>query len=397
MAGLTVALRQSRRERSARNDTACSLESVCSCYRCSCRSPWGKFWCAHLPTFRFLLPQTEFRIRSYRTRSTLRSPEVDPNGFRNPEFKGTTQRRVDIAALGDSHTFGNNVSSDSSWPKQLGKRRGKSVYNFGVPSYGVYQYERLFYKALKLNPQWIIIALYPANDLDYNCPLFDMPYWQKRFSSDLKLPATGPCGWERRRSRAERRERPNVFARMERWLTNHSAAVSLVSYYSREIKRDLSGYHFALGKFKTILVSKRIEGNQRATDIRLEWIRNHFDNSLILFDHVAEEGQRARVRLGVLVIPSPERVIMNFATKNGVKVGPPLPSFLQEEALTKEYLKFFARRKIPTVDALDSMVELLGQAAVSGEPVYPNDHPLTNGYAAYARAAEQLLQLPPLD
>lgn len=55
--------------------------------------------------------------------------------------------------------------------------------------------------------------------------------------------------------------------------------------------------------------------------------------------------------------------------------------------------EFFATRKIPAVDALDPMVELLGQAAVSGEPVYPNGHPLANGYAAYARAAAQLLQL----
>ena len=322
-------------------------------------------------------------------------PEVDRNGFRNPEFTGASQPVVDIAALGDSHTFGTNVSSDSSWPKLLGKRLGKRVYNFGVPSYGVYQYERLFYKALKLNPQWIIIALYPANDLDYNCNLLDLPYWQKRFSLDLKFPATGPCVRQRQRSRVERKERPNIFARMGRWLTNHSAAVSLVSYYAREMKQNWSDYHFAFGKFKTSLSLKRTEEHQRATDLRLEWIRNHFDNSLILFDQMAKEGRRARVRLGVLVIPSQERVVMNFATKNGVKIAPPLPSFLQEEALTKEYLKFFASHKIPAVDALDSMVELLGQAAVSGETVYPNGHPLANGYAAYARAAAQLVQLSP--
>jgi hypothetical protein len=127
----------------------------------------------------------------------------------------------------------------------------------------------------------------------------------------------------------------------------------------------------------------------------LAWVRTHFDNSVTLFDEMAKEGQRVHVHLGVLVIPSQERVVTNFAAKNGVKVAPPLPPSLQEEALTKEFLKFFASRNIPAVDALDFMVELLSRAAVSGDPVYPNGHPLTNGYAAYARAAEQLLQLSP--
>jgi hypothetical protein len=322
-------------------------------------------------------------------------PEVDRNGFRNPEFKDAAPPAVDIAALGDSHTFGINVSSDSSWPKLLGKRLGKSVYNFGVPSYGVYQYERVFFKALKLNPQWIIIALYPANDLDYNCELLDLPYWKKRFSFDLKFPAADPCVRQGQRPRAARKEGPNVFARIGKWLENNSAPVSLVSYYGRQMKHNWSDYHFALGKLKTNLSLKRTKQHQRVTDLRLEWIRTHFDNSLILFDQMAEEGRRAQVRLGVLVIPSQERVVMNFAAKNGVKIAPPLPSFLQEEALTKEYLKFFVSRKIPAVDALDFMVEHLGQAAVSGEPVYPDGHPLANGYAAYARAAEQLLQLSP--
>ena len=322
-------------------------------------------------------------------------PEVDRSGFRNPEFKDAAPPAVDLAALGDSHTFGNNVTSDSSWPKILGKRLGKSVYNFGVPSYGIYQYQRLFYRALKLNPRWIIIALYPANDLVYNCTLLDLPYWQKRFSSDLKLPATGPCVRQRQRARAVDQKRPNVFERFGEWLNTHSAVISLISYYGREATQNWSDYHFVSGKFRTNVSVKRARQHQRATDQRLEWIRTHFDNSLVLFDEMAKQAQQAHVRLGVLVIPSQERVVMNFAAKQGVRVAPPLPSFLREEALTKDYLKFFSSRKIPAVDVLGSMVELLGRAAVSGEQVYPNGHPLANGYAAYAGAAERLLQSPP--
>ena len=322
-------------------------------------------------------------------------PEVDPNGFRNPEFRKAIPTAIDIAAFGDSHTFGTNVSSGSSWPKILAKRRGKSVYNFGVPSYGVYQYERLFYKALKLDPQWIIIALYPANDLDYNCNLLDLSYWQKRFSSDLQFPAKGPCASERRPSRTVRQNRRNVFKRFGRWLNTHSAVISLISYYGREARQNWSGYHVVIGKFKTNLSIKRIQEHQRATDQRLEWIRVHFNNSLVMFGEIARQARRARVHLGVLVIPSQERVVMNFAARQGVGLGSPFPSYLREEALTEDYLNFFSSRNIPAIDVLDFMVALLGRAAVTGEQVYPNGHPLANGYAAYAAAAERLLQSAP--
>jgi hypothetical protein len=48
--------------------------------------------------------------------------EIDENGFRNKELTS-----IDIVALGDSHTYGFNVSSDNSWPKLLGRKLKKNV------------------------------------------------------------------------------------------------------------------------------------------------------------------------------------------------------------------------------------------------------------------------------
>jgi len=51
---------------------------------------------------------------------------IDSSGFRNP----TVLRTAEIVAIGDSHTFGYNVSSEDDWPTQLADMTGRTVYNF---------------------------------------------------------------------------------------------------------------------------------------------------------------------------------------------------------------------------------------------------------------------------
>ncbi len=97
--------------------------------------------------------------------------EIDENGFRNKQFTS-----VDIVALGDSHTYGYNVSSDNSWPKLLGRKLKNNVYNFGVGGYGILQYQYLLSKAIELNPKVILLGLYLANDLNDICSMV----WESR-------------------------------------------------------------------------------------------------------------------------------------------------------------------------------------------------------------------------
>lgn len=62
------------------------------------------------------------------------SPEIDSAGFRNTDPADPP----DIVAIGDSHTYGVNVSSSMSWPQVLGRNTGHSVYNFGVADTAFY-------------------------------------------------------------------------------------------------------------------------------------------------------------------------------------------------------------------------------------------------------------------
>ena len=56
------------------------------------------------------------------------SKEGDQNGFRNKK----AIEKAEIVTLGDSHTFGYNVSIEESWPQQLSHMTNLSVYNLGM-------------------------------------------------------------------------------------------------------------------------------------------------------------------------------------------------------------------------------------------------------------------------
>ncbi|MCZ6757176.1 MAG: hypothetical protein O7C39_02735, partial [Bacteroidetes bacterium] len=100
-------------------------------------------------------------------------PDIDRLGFRNRK----DPRDQTIFAIGDSHTYGNKVTWEKSWPTQLQKMLNLEVYNFGVGSYNIYQYYRLFEMSTQYTPKYVIIGLYPANDLALNvCEILRLDY-----------------------------------------------------------------------------------------------------------------------------------------------------------------------------------------------------------------------------
>ena len=60
-------------------------------------------------------------------------PDVDEKGFRNDKMA----ENQEVVAVGNSHTYENNVSSDKLWPQQLAEILGVGVYNMGVGGYTI--------------------------------------------------------------------------------------------------------------------------------------------------------------------------------------------------------------------------------------------------------------------
>ena len=105
-----------------------------------------------------------------------RFSEIDNKGFRNEEANG----EFDLVAMGDSFTYGYNVSSAESWPQQLGKLTGFRVYNYGIGGYGIVQHYFLLEEALKKKPKFIVMGLYLANDLRDVCSMISsFEHWRE--------------------------------------------------------------------------------------------------------------------------------------------------------------------------------------------------------------------------
>ena len=87
-------------------------------------------------------------------------PEHDALGFRN----AIVPDRAEIVALGDSHVYGSNVAREAAWPHLLASVLGRSVYNMGLPTYGVADSFDHLDRVVGLRPRLVLLALYFGND-----------------------------------------------------------------------------------------------------------------------------------------------------------------------------------------------------------------------------------------
>ena len=85
------------------------------------------------------LPMTDFADATWDPHLLYRVPKIlgaNAEGFR----ERSDARTATIAAIGDSLTFGQGVDASKSWPDQVERMSGESVYNYSAPSYNIYQY-----------------------------------------------------------------------------------------------------------------------------------------------------------------------------------------------------------------------------------------------------------------
>jgi hypothetical protein len=84
---------------------------------------------------------------------------IRSNGDRRP---GGREGRAPILAVGDSFTFGDQVSDGETWPAALERRLGRTVLNGGVFGYGLDQtFMRLMRLAEIYKPGIVVFSLFP--------------------------------------------------------------------------------------------------------------------------------------------------------------------------------------------------------------------------------------------
>lgn len=94
---------------------------------------------------------------------------INGMGYRDREFPAERSDKRRILFLGDSFTMGLNVKPRFTIPKALERMlgNGHEVFNMGIHGYGPDQsLTRLLDEGLRLGPELVILALYPANDFN---------------------------------------------------------------------------------------------------------------------------------------------------------------------------------------------------------------------------------------
>lgn len=283
---------------------------------------------------------------------------IGPNdllGFRNRAVPNI----ADFIAIGDSQTYGNNVSLEENWPSILQSRlasKGASVYAMATGGWGAVQYLDMFTKATALQPLVVAVAFYTGND---PVESFTAAYGDKRW--------------------ADLRPDPNLSAKDAPKILFPAP----VSEHWRAVLPD--------GTEMTFTPSLRLTSNRPDPAV---------DAGYGVMWRVAQELDRLAegrgVHLLLTVIPTKELVYAPVVA--GAGLAPPADySELVEAERTRIAWLSERLRGLAHATYVD-VVSPLQDAAQKGAALYPTDmngHPIAQGYAVIgevlARAAEPLL------
>jgi lysophospholipase L1-like esterase len=345
-------------------------------------------------TLRILTPHPITRVSNKIPHPVLgyvmdsRLPGIDRQGFRNDEAPPFS-----IVAIGDSHTFGFNVESRDAWPKVLGRLLNRKVYNYGIGGYGVLQYSALMDEAIRQQPEWILIGLYLANDLDDICRFVRTnSHWQAQ-SGTLGI---DPLLCPDPDAQMAALLRKNA---LNRWLSEHFAAYSILSGYLTEqaIRREIEHGDSAVAvtinnnKVKALVSRARIEAHANAMDLDKPDIRQAYS---VLQNFLLSANRTSRqhgIRFGVLLIPSQERVLHGYLQAHGRAPNAGYArAVANEDRLRHRLVTFMESTGVAYMDVLPWLENALHQSG----PLYAikdDGHPVAAGYRNYADAAARLI------
>jgi hypothetical protein len=322
----------------------------------------------------------------------------DANGFRNDAIRP----RVDIVALGDSQTWGVNVQSVDSWPRQLEKISGTSVYNMGVGGYGPVQYWALTDKALEFSPRILVVGLYLGNDL-YDA--YALVYANDAYANLRAKPAIEEIGIDTIKTKSdffwsEEKNFHNNYGRSSPsgwslWLREHSAIGRLLNRdglwpgatdVDYEIDRAWARAYPDRGAIcEDAQVRTVFATAYRFTGLNLDEPRVA-EGLRITKDALSRTQQKVTskgAKFLVLVIPTKELAYAELMQQEGRSTGAYQLLIEMENRVRGDVLSFCAQKGLVCVDTLPS----LRSAIARREQIYPSStesHPNSNGYRVLA-------------
>ena len=325
-------------------------------------------------------------ILGYRMDPSL--SDIDPAGFRND----LVPEHADIVTIGDSHTYGNNVSSADSWPKQLGKMAQLTVYNLGIGGFGPLQYHRLFDRAVELSPAHIIVGLYFPNDLYDVCSVIaGSEYWtiwaQKRGYDTGTCGATAAEAGEERVGAAPRIVTRTALGSAFLFIADQLGGTSPASPGQKQSNAPAQrGVVIDDGRNDGVITPGRLATQARFMDLNRRDVALAFAITKDIIREAAASAGRHHSRLTVLFVPSRIRAYFEYLRSRGVELPEVYYRAVENESrLVQEFSEFCGSLGITCVDGGHSVAAALEQF-VAVYPATADGHPTEIGYRAYAQA-----------
>lgn len=341
------------------------------------------------------------------------APGHDKRGFRNL----TSIESADIVAIGDSQTWGINVSRSEAWPSVLAKLGNLNVYSMSLGGWGPLQYEILAEDAIALNPKAILVGMYLGNDIFDSC---NHVYGTGAY---LKYRQTGESHAAALTDLLARLEVTNGHARIDEahrqlaamgrgakmWqgIARRSLVVQILmtrgllptvpsvdelyqmadTAWAHEHPQAAAVYH--AGNHSTILT---FGYRGVAVDLENACIRDGVRITKEVLNSLELLKIRTGTRVGIVFIPTKERVYAGVDVSLQARLNPAFEALVRNESAIKEQLIDQCRTlSLICIDATTRMIEAVKQGAILYRPD-SDGHPLAEGYRQIALAARQALE-----
>lgn len=293
----------------------------------------------------------------------------DAEGFRNRNIP----QKADIILVGDSHTYCWGVFYEDSWPQILARLTGKTVYNMSVPGYGVAQYHYLVKKAVKKNPETIVVGFYFGNDLlDTFQTIYGHDYWSKYRTS--KIP--------KKNKQQKQHYNKSFYENGIHLLASNSVLYS--RFKTSPLGMLLRGHKNKNSRFiiqdkngKDIAYFKK-ESRLKHLNLKEARIVEGFEKSMILLEEMKLICDENGIHFVVLVIPIKETI---FEQHLGEEMTNLLESISYQKKIEKMMLSHFREKGIPYTLALPKLIE---KSKVTNLYSLDDGHPNQVGYSIYA-------------
>jgi lysophospholipase L1-like esterase len=325
----------------------------------------------------------------------------DANGFRNANVPAQT----DILAVGDSFTYGYNAPSSSSWPAQLQRITGQTVYNAGVGGFGPLQELHVTQKlAPQLKPKTVVMAMFLGNDITdaYNLAQ-SREHWHpwritaRAAGSKTALDELADREWAEQESK-------RFAAPLRDWLSMHSMAYGVLrTTVLTPLAAMRAGKQLAAADPNDKMPWTDPQGGAQSTVFNARQRLMAMDPSstesqegLRIVERALQamqaDAQRLGHRLLVVTIPTKERAHCQRLAASQTTLPPTLARLCEvEPQVTQRLLDAAAAAGIQTVDTAPALIH-----AVTAQRVLylknEDAHPNAAGYEVIAAAIAQGLK-----